>query len=82
MQRERAFWHRAKIGRRFRLFFRDDVKAKVIVYAWVNDQRTLRSSGSKTDPYTVFPRMLARGNPPDNWASLMTASRQDWQAAN
>ena len=73
-------WRRAKIGRRFRLFFRYDAKAKVIVYSWVNDQRTLRSSGSKTDPYTVFARMLARGNPPDNWASLMTASRQDWPA--
>ena len=73
-------WRRAKIGRQFRLLFRYDAKAKVIVYAWVNDQRTLRSSGSKTDPYTVFARMLARGNPPDNWASLMTASRQDWPA--
>ena len=71
-------WRRARIGRRFRLFFRYDARAKVIVYAWVNDQRTLRSSGSKTDPYTVFARMLARGNPPDNRASLMTASRQDW----
>ena len=73
-------WRRARLGRRFRLFFRYDAKAKVIVYAWVNDQRTLRSSGSKTDPYAVFSRMLARGNLPDNWDALMTASRQDWQA--
>jgi hypothetical protein len=43
-------WRRAKIGRRFRLFFRYDSKAKVIVYAWVNDEQTLRSSGSKSDP--------------------------------
>lgn len=35
-------WRRAKIGRRFRLFFRYDSKAKVIVYAWVNDEQTLR----------------------------------------
>ena len=62
------------------MFFRYDAKAKVIVYAWVNDQRTLRSSGSKTDPYAVFARMLARENPPDDWAALTTASRQDWQA--
>ena len=27
-------WRRAKIGRRFRLFFRYDSKAKVIVFAW------------------------------------------------
>ena len=73
-------WRRARIGRRFRLFFRYDTRAKVIVYVWVNDQSTLRSSGSRTDPYTIFARMLARGNPPDDWASLMTASRQDWQS--
>jgi toxin YhaV len=58
-------WRRAKIGRRFRLFFRYDSKAKVIVYAWVNDETTLRSSGSKSDPYAVFrkdagPRKSAR----------------------
>ena len=73
-------WRRARIGRRFRLFFRYDSRAKVIVYAWVNDRSALRASGSKTDPYTVFARMLARGNPPDDWASLTKASRQDWQA--
>ena len=69
-------WRRARIGRRFRLFFRYDTKARVIVYVWMNDERTLRSSGSRTDPYTVFARMLARGNPPDDWASLIAASRQ------
>ena len=72
-------WRRARIGRRFRLFFRYDTKARVIVYVWMNDERTLRSSGSRTDPYTVFARMLARGNPPDDWASLIAASRQDPQ---
>ena len=72
-------WRRARIGRRFRLFFRFDTKAKVIVYAWVNDQSTLRSAGSRTDPYAVFAKMLAQGNPPGDWASLMTASKQDWQ---
>lgn len=70
-------WRRAKIGRRFRLFFRYDSKAKVIVFAWVNDERTLRSSGSKTDPYAVFRKMLDRGNPPDDWAALLAASRAD-----
>ena len=70
-------WRRARIGRRFRLFFRYDARAKVIVYAWVNDQSTLRSSGSRTDPYSVFARMLAQGNPPDDWAALMSASRRD-----
>ena len=41
-------WRRAKIGRRFRLFFRFDSRARVIVYAWVNDETTLRSAGSSS----------------------------------
>ena len=75
---EYRHWRRAKIGRRFRLFFRYDSRAKVIVYAWVNDEQTLRSSGSKSDPYAVFEKMLGRGNPPDDWDALVTASRQNW----
>mgnify|MGYP003577723617 FL=1 len=71
-------WRRAKIGRRFRLFFRYDSKAKIIVYAWVNDEQTLRSSGSKSDPYAVFERMLGRGNPPNDWNTLVQASKQKW----
>ncbi len=39
-------WRRATIGSRFRLFFRYDSRSKVIVYAWVNDEDTLRSAGS------------------------------------
>jgi len=39
-------WRRAWVGRRFRLFFRYDSKAKVIVYAWISDERTPRSSGN------------------------------------
>ena len=70
-------WRRAKIGRRFRLFFRYDAKARVIVYAWMNDERTLRSTGSKTDPYTVFARMLVQGNPPNDWAALIAGSAQN-----
>ena len=63
-------WRRAKIGRRFRLFFRYDSQSKTIVFAWVNDAQTLRSSGGKSDPYTVFRKMIGRGNPPDDWTSL------------
>lgn len=71
-------WRRAKIGRRFRLFFRYDSRSKIIVYAWVNDENTLRSAGSKSDPYAVFEKMLGRGNPPDDWDALMAATRSDW----
>ncbi|UBM23391.1 type II toxin-antitoxin system YhaV family toxin [Pseudomonas sp. p1(2021b)] len=71
-------WRRAKIGRRFRLFFRYDSRSKVIVYAWVNDENTLRSAGSKSAPYAVFEKMLGRGNPPDDWNTLIAAARRDW----
>lgn len=72
-------WRRAKIGRRFRLFFRYDTKAQVIIFAWVNDEKTLRSSGAKTDPYIVFQKMLRSGNPPDTWDQLKAAAKENWQ---
>ena len=71
-------WRRAKIGRRFRLFFRYDSRAEMIVFAWVNDEQTLRAAGSKSDPYAVFEKMLSRGNPPDDWNTLKAASRENW----
>lgn len=40
-------WRRAKIGQRFRLFFRFDSKTRLIIFAWVNDENTLRSLGIK-----------------------------------
>jgi toxin YhaV len=67
-------WRRAKMGRCFRLFFRFDSKTRIIIFAWVNDETTLRSSGSKSDPYAVFQRMLERGHPPDDWTALVSAS--------
>jgi toxin YhaV len=40
-------WFRAKFGgNRFRLFFRADTRARVVVYAWVNDRDTLRKAGA------------------------------------
>lgn len=72
-------WRRAKVGRRFRLFFRYDSKTRIIIFAWVNDENTLRSSGAKSDPYAVFQRMLERGHPPDDWGALMAASQSDWR---
>lgn len=71
-------WRRAKVGRRFRLFFRFDSKTKIIIFAWVNDENTLCSSGSKSDPYAVFQKMLERGYPPNDWAALVSASKTDW----
>jgi toxin YhaV len=71
---DRRHWYRAKFGGgRFRLFFRFSSGAKTILYAWVNDEKTLRTYGSKTDAYAVFKKMLNAGNPPDDW-SLLSAS--------
>lgn len=72
-------WRRAKIGRRFRLFFRFDSKMRIIIFAWVNDEHTLRSSGAKTDPYIVSQKMLESGHPPDDWDALLAASESDWK---
>ena len=48
----------------------------MIVYAWVNDRDTLRKAGAGTDPYAVFTRMLASGNPPDDWPALLAAATE------
>ena len=76
--RDYRHWRRAKIWRRFRLFFRYDSRTRVIVCAWVNDGQTMRSADSKSDPYAVFRKMLERGRPPDDWAALFTANQSDW----
>lgn len=67
----RKHWFRAKFFQQYRLFFRFDSTAKVIVLAWVNDEQTLRAYGSKTDAYATFKGMLEGGNPPDNFNALM-----------
>lgn len=73
----RAHWFRAKFGAgRFRLFFRFRSDVKIIVYVWVNDEETLRTYGSSTDAYYVFAGMLEKGNPPDNWDTLVAACRK------
>lgn len=67
-------WFRDKFGNgRFRLFFRFDTKAKIIIYVWVNDETTLRTRGAKTDAYAVFASMLNDGNPPDHWHQLLAS---------
>lgn len=71
----RKHWFRVKFGgQRFRLFFRFGSKAKIVIYAWVNDSQTLRTYGSATDAYAVFRRMLDDGDPPDDWPTLLGAA--------
>ena len=75
---DRKHWFRAKLGGgRFRLFFRYSSSAKIIIYAWVNDETTLRTYGAKTDAYAVFRKMLDKGNPPDDWAALLAGASSE-----
>jgi len=76
--RDRRHWFQAKFGgNRFRLFFRADSRARMIMYAWVNDRDTLRKAKASSDPYAVFARMLAGGNPPHDWPALLAAAQAD-----
>jgi len=73
----RKHWFRVKFGgARFRLFFRYSSNTKAVIYAWVNDETTLRTYGSKTDAYAVFRRMLDGGNPPDTWETLLAEANR------
>lgn len=72
----RKHWFRDKFGNgRFRLFFRYDLRAKIIVYVWVNDATTLRTYGARSDAYAVFTSMLNDGNPLDGWDRLLDACK-------
>jgi len=72
---EHKHWFRAKFFQQYRLFFRYDLSNKVIIYAWVNDTKTLRAYKDKNDAYRVFKRMLNRGNPPDGWDELLAEAK-------
>jgi toxin YhaV len=69
-------WFRGKTGNgRYRLFYRFHSGAKIIVFAWVNDENSLRTYGGNRDAYAVFASMLQAGNPPDDWNALVVAAR-------
>lgn len=74
---ERRYWRRAKFNQRFRIFFRFHSKARIIIYAWMNDEHSLRARGARNDVYAKFERRLKSGNPPDDWEDLLAASRSD-----
>jgi toxin YhaV len=69
---EHRLWKRAKFGQnRFRLFFRYDRSSKVIIYAWVNNEDTLRKAGDKNDSYAIFAKALKKGDPPADLKELL-----------
>jgi len=73
--KENRRWFRAKFHTRYRLFFRFSTVQKAIVYVWMNDEATLRKSGSRTDPYIIFESMLKSGDPPKSFDELLARSR-------
>lgn len=74
---ENKHWFRAKFFQQYRLFFRFHAQAKVIVFAWVNDEDTKRAYESADDAYRVFRRMLDNGRPPSDWDELLAEARAE-----
>jgi toxin YhaV len=74
--KDNRHWFRAKFHGRYRLFFRFSTARRIIIYVWVNDEKSLRKSGAKTDPYAVFESMLRSGTPPQSLDQLLVASRE------
>jgi toxin YhaV len=77
--RAHQHWFRAKFFQQYRLFFRYHSGARVIVYAWVNDEDSRRAYERSDDAYRVFRRMLASGHPPNDWDQLLDEARQEGQ---
>ncbi|MEZ9329467.1 type II toxin-antitoxin system YhaV family toxin [Vibrio breoganii] len=70
-------WKRIKkhLPSRYRLFFKHQTTPdQSIIYAWLNDEKTLRKDGAKTDVYATFLRMLKSGTVPNSWAELEKAA--------
>jgi len=76
---EHKHWFRAKFFQQYRLFFRYHAQAKIIVFAWVNDEKTKRAYQSSNDAYRVFRKMLDSGHPPDDWSQLLDEARAEGQ---
>jgi toxin YhaV len=74
---EHRHWFRAKFFQQYRLFFRFHAQAKVIVFAWVNDEDTKRAYESADDAFRVFRRLLDSGRPPSDWGQLLAEARAE-----
>jgi len=74
---DRKHWFRAKFFQQYRLFFRYHGASRIIVYAWVNDAATKRAYGRGDDAYRVFGKMLDRGYPPEDWATLLAEAKAE-----
>ena len=72
-------WFRAKFFQQYRLFFRFHTLSRIIVYAWVNDERSKRAYNRTDDAYLVFRKMLKKGVRPTigTGSSRRRAMRRD-----
>ncbi|PPU15563.1 hypothetical protein XacyCFBP2565_06990 [Xanthomonas arboricola pv. corylina] len=71
-------WRRVKkqLPERYRLFFQFRSNApQTVIYAWLNDEFTLRKECAKSDCYTVFKAMVENGTVPNSYESLRSASK-------
>lgn len=75
-------WRRVKFFQQYRLFFRFNETAKVVVIAWVNDDSCLRAYESRNDAYKVFTKMLDAGEPPSGWEDLLEAAEKNKKEPN
>lgn len=86
--RRHQHWRRVKkhqLPDRYRLFFlfRTDAP-KTIIYAWLNDESTVRREGSRSDVYVVFQKMLDSGRVPSGFPDLLAKSQglgPEWKKA-
>ena len=69
-------WRRIKNGMpdRYRLFFQFSSPSHELVFAWLNDERSIRRAGHKNDVYAVFARLLASGTIPTEYRLLREQS--------
>tara|TARA_Y100000815_G_C13248291_1_gene464510 strand:+ start:456 stop:968 length:513 start_codon:yes stop_codon:yes gene_type:complete len=76
--RKYQHWFRVKkhnLPPRYRLFFQFRSAApRTIIYAWLNDESSIRREGARNDVYEVFRGMLDAGDMPSAYADLMRAS--------
>lgn len=71
-------WFRVKkhnLPPRYRLFYQFRSAApKTIIYAWLNDESSIRRAGAKNDVYSVFRQMIESGSMPNSFDELRRES--------
>lgn len=70
-------WRRIKqqgLPHRYRLFFQFSSAELKVIFAWLNDERSLRRDGERNDVYAVFARLLKSGKIPGEFLTLLQQS--------